>query len=163
MIKIEKVTRSDELGAVLALQKLAFHSEAVLYNDFSLPPLLQTEKQLLEEFHNGKTFLKHMSGDDTIGSIRAALDKNNYCHIGRLVVHPEYQQLGIGTALMQAIEAAFPACKEYRIFTGHKSLHVIHLYKKLGYSIFDKQDAGSHIIVYMQKTNYRPLNQAVND
>lgn len=35
-----------DAAAILALQKLAYQSEARLYNDFSIPPLLQTLEEL---------------------------------------------------------------------------------------------------------------------
>lgn len=36
------VAVSEDAAAILALQKLAYQSEARLYDDYSLPPLTQT-------------------------------------------------------------------------------------------------------------------------
>lgn len=49
MIKIELATEQD-LEQILQLQKRAFHGQAVIYNDFNLPPLIQTIEGLKEEF-----------------------------------------------------------------------------------------------------------------
>lgn len=49
MIKLESATEQD-LDQILALQKRAFHDQALIYNDFSLPPLTQTIEDLKNEF-----------------------------------------------------------------------------------------------------------------
>ena len=41
MIQIEKAIETD-LDEILNLQRLAYQSEAILLNNFSIPPLMQT-------------------------------------------------------------------------------------------------------------------------
>jgi ribosomal protein S18 acetylase RimI-like enzyme len=50
-------------------------------------------------------------------------------------VHPNYQGRGIGTALMQAIEARFPSVSGFELFTGSQSEGNIRLYIRLGYAV----------------------------
>ena len=57
---IEKATVSDA-EELLALQKLAYRSEAEIYNDFSIPPLIQTLESMEEDFKN-QLFLKARPG-----------------------------------------------------------------------------------------------------
>ncbi len=44
----------DDAPAILDLQKLAYHSEAILYRDWSIPPLTQTLAELRAEFTDWK-------------------------------------------------------------------------------------------------------------
>jgi len=86
MVTIRMASKEDA-GTILALQKLAYRSEAERYNDWSIPPLVQTIESLLEEFA-GSVVLKAMLDDRLVGSVRARLNGDT-CEIGRLVVHPD--------------------------------------------------------------------------
>ena len=68
-IEIEKAHKSD-VEEILKLQKLAYISEAEIYNDYTIPPLLQTIEEIRQEF-NSKQFLKVTNNKRIIGSIRA--------------------------------------------------------------------------------------------
>jgi ribosomal protein S18 acetylase RimI-like enzyme len=130
---IEKATVSDA-EELLALQKLAYRSEAEIYNDFGIPPLIQTLESMEEDFKN-QLFLKTLLDGRIIGSVRA-YSKEGTCYIGRLIVHPDFQNRGIGTRLMNDIERIFKGCKRFELFTGDKSEGNLRLYQKLGYRIF---------------------------
>jgi ribosomal protein S18 acetylase RimI-like enzyme len=118
---------------ILALQTLAYESEARLYEDWTIPPLTQTLESLLSQIRN-ETVLKALDAQLIVGSVRATVS-DNVCQIGRLMVHPSHQGLGIGTALMQAIEARFPAVSGFELFTGNRSEANIRLYVRLGYAV----------------------------
>jgi hypothetical protein len=53
LLDIEKATVSDA-EEILALQKLAYKSEAELYSDYSIPPMTQTLDEILAEFNRQK-------------------------------------------------------------------------------------------------------------
>ena len=130
---IEKATVSDA-EELLALRKLAYRSKAEIYNDFRLPPLVQTLESMEEDFEN-QLFLKALMDGRIIGSVRA-YSKGGTCYIGRLVVHPDFQNRGIGTSLMNEIERIFNSCRRFELFTGDNSERNLRLYQKLGYQIF---------------------------
>ena len=98
-IVITKATIKDA-AEILKLQKLAYLSEAAIYNDYSIPPLVQTLVETCEDFEN-YTILKAISDGLIIGSVRGQLTEDNSCYIGRLMVHPDFQKRGIGSRLMQ--------------------------------------------------------------
>jgi len=136
---------------ILKLQRLAYRSEAELYNDYEISPLKQTINEMLGQFKT-HLFLKAASKGQIIGTVRA-YEKDGTCYVRRLAVSPEMQNQGIGTALMKKIEGCFKAGR-FELFTGAKSAKNIHLYQKLGYSVFRKEQhgcGGSIEIVYMEK------------
>jgi ribosomal protein S18 acetylase RimI-like enzyme len=119
---------------ILDLQKLAYQSEAAIYNDYSIPPLAQSLDQMLVDFRQ-QVVLKATLNGSIVGSVRAYL-RDGTCHIGRLIVHPELQNRGIGTSLMNRIEQHFSKARRYELFTGERSARNLYLYQKLGYRIF---------------------------
>ena len=135
---------------ILALQRLAYQSEARLNDDWSIPPLTQALSELEAEFA-AKVFLKAVSGDKIIGSVRGWLVSGT-CLIGRLIVHPDYQGKGIGTLLMQSLEKAFPHAERFELFTGTRSIDNIRLYQRLGYQSFREEDLSPKVrLVFMEK------------
>lgn len=129
-IAISKACRED-LKEILALQKLAFKSEAELYNDFSIEPLTQTLESIEADFNN-YVFLKAIRKSILVGSVKAR-ETGEYCWIGRLIVSPDQQNNGIGKKLMKAIENEFSDTKKYLLCTGYRSSKNISLYRSLGY------------------------------
>ena len=147
-ITIEPAKEAD-LKAILVLQKLAYRSEAERYNDFSLPPLLQTLDEIRADFAR-MTFFKATAGKRLVGSVRSYV-KDGTCYIGRLIVHPDVQNQGIGTRLLQSLEQYFNIAQRFELFTGHKSEPALHLYHKLGYREFKRQEMATHIIIFLEK------------
>ncbi|HMK49838.1 MAG TPA: GNAT family N-acetyltransferase, partial [Thermodesulfovibrionales bacterium] len=82
---------------ILVIQKLAYQSEAELYGNYDIPPLKQTVEELRDQFKD-HVILKAILDNRIIGTVRA-YEENGTCYIGRLAVHPEFQNQGAGTAL----------------------------------------------------------------
>lgn len=141
----------EDAEHILILQKLAYQSEASIYQDYTIPPLIQTIEQIKGEFES-QVFLKAVHEENIIGSVRAYSDSYS-CFIGRLIVHPTWQGKGTGTKLMKTIEACFPDVRRYELFTGMKSEGNIRLYRRLGYTpIGTKTISESITLIYMEKT-----------
>jgi ribosomal protein S18 acetylase RimI-like enzyme len=150
-MEIVKATVLDA-EEILFLQKLAYQSEAKIYNDFNIPPLLQTLESIQQDLED-QFFLKAKVGERIIGSVRAYA-QGTTCYIGRLIVHPEFQNRGIGTKLLYEIEKIFNHCKRFELFTGDKSERNLYLYQKLGYQIYKKANITDQTtIVYLEKKN----------
>jgi ribosomal protein S18 acetylase RimI-like enzyme len=140
----------DDAPGILALQKLAYQSEARLYEDWNLPPLLQTLESLREEFAASVLF-KALAEGEIVGSVRARI-VDGVCHIGRLMVAPRQQGNGIGTRLMRHVEAAFPQAQRFELFTGGRSEGNIRLYERLGFSRCREQVLSPTVsLVFMDK------------
>lgn len=146
------ITRAkrEDLRDILDLQYLAYQSEAEIYNDYNIPPLMQTLEDVEREFDKGVILKATDKSGKIIGSVRAVCE-NGSVYIGKLIVHPKRQRQGIGTALLSEIEAHYPD-QRYELFTGSKSAGNIALYKRLGYKIFTVKRIDDNLeFVYLEK------------
>jgi ribosomal protein S18 acetylase RimI-like enzyme len=87
--------------------------------------------------------------------LKAVIDSmvvDDTCHVGRLIVHPNYQKMGIGTELMDELENLFQYCNRFEIFTGDKCISTIQMYEKRGYSVFKTvEESPDSTVLYMEK------------
>lgn len=150
-IVIEEAQLSD-MESILELQKLSFQDEVVKFNDYLIPPFTQTIESIRENYSNN-FYLKASIDSRIVGSVRA-YSEDNTCHIGRLIVHPDYQNIGIGKALMRNIETRFKECNRYSLYTAKRVSKNMHFYPELGYVIEKEELVGEgHYFVYFGKEN----------
>ncbi|MBN2077843.1 MAG: GNAT family N-acetyltransferase [Spirochaetes bacterium] len=108
-----------------------------------------------EEFKD-QVFLKAEYNSEIVRSVRGYCAKGT-CYIGKLIVHPGYQNRGMGTKLMREIESRFGDADRYELFTGHEDHKNLHLYRKLGYSVFKETKVNDSLtMVFMEKRNESP-------
>ncbi|HOX56582.1 MAG TPA: GNAT family N-acetyltransferase [Candidatus Paceibacterota bacterium] len=167
--------RADKSDApeILALQKIAYQSEAELYGDDSLPPLQQTLADLLADFERTPervavlahapaaedthpdadqiVFLKAVVNGKIIGSVRGfAIGATAY--IRRVIVHPYFRGRGIGRRLLREIENAFPDVQRFEAKTGHQSKRNLFQLTHTGYQVLRTEPFTPHINwVFLQK------------
>lgn len=146
---IEKAKVCDAEN-ILKMQKVAFISQAEIYNDFTIHPLVETIDETREEFEK-KVIFKATINDEIVGAIRVLL-KDGTCHIGKLCVHPNFQKQGIGRKLVKEVEETFKEIRRFELFAGTKSQSNILLYEKLGYVKFKTERyTEKSEIVYLEK------------
>lgn len=149
-ITISRASLSDA-KAILALQKLAYESEARFYDDWSLPPLTQDLASLREEFDTSLVLKATVSADHLVGSVRAKID-DGAAAVGRLIVHPEFQGRGIGSELLNAVEAACAGVAKFELFTGSRSEATIRLYQRHGYTVTRTEPVSPTLsLTYLEK------------
>ena len=149
----------NDLHKILRLQKLAYLSEAKLVNNYAIQPLTQTLDELENEFDKNIILKLVNENNEIIGSVRA-YEENNRVYIGKLIVHPDYQNKGLGTKLLKTIETYFEN-KSFELFTSSKSDKNLRLYEKNGYKEFARQKISEGLeIVFMEKKwgNYSGTN-----
>ena len=140
-------------GEVLTLQRAAYVPEAQHYRDPDLPPLTQTLEELVSELRSPLVIgLGAWIDGRLVGSVRVRVE-GAVGHLGRLVVAPDLQGIGIGSALLRACEDALPpGVAEIRLFTGARSGPTIRLYERFGYVRRAETPAGTHNLVHLTKT-----------
>ncbi len=175
---IDKVVylRADRGDApeILALQKVAYQSEAEIYGDDSLPVMHQTLEELEKDFERHPAqeasvpgvgpasdrpqdesdrvvFVKAVVNGKIIGSIRGyALGETAY--LSRMMVHPYFRGRGIGRRLLQEIEQAFPHSRRFETKTGHRSKRNHFQLGKQGYTRYKTEPFTPTVTwVYFQK------------
>ena len=168
--------RADKSDApeILALQKIAYQSEAELYGDDSLPPLQQTLADLEADFErtpdrvavlanapdaaeNGRpeadriVFIKAVVNGKIIGSVRG-FAVGDTAYLRRMIVHPYFRGRGIGRRLLKEIENAFPDVKRFEAKTGHQSKRNLFQLSQGGYQVFRTEPFTPNISwVFLQK------------
>ena len=146
-VLIEDVEEAD-LPDILALQKLAYASEAAIYGN-GIAPMTQTLTEMQASIQN-LLFLKAVLNGKIVGSIRARSGEGT-CFIGRLIVEPELQHQGVGRRLLATMEALHPGMR-YELFTGHRSERNLSLYEKAGYKPFKTVRVGKReSLIYLEK------------
>jgi GNAT superfamily N-acetyltransferase len=150
-VRIEPASVEDA-AEILDLQKLAYQSEAALHDEYRIPPLTQTLADMQAEFGR-QVVLKASAGGRIVGSVRGHV-QDGTGYVGRLIVHPDVQNQGLGTRLMAEIEAVLTRAHRFELFTGHKSERNLYLYRKLGYRPFKEEKVGERLtLVYLEKQN----------
>ncbi|ANJ06580.1 GNAT family N-acetyltransferase [Streptomyces parvulus] len=120
---------------IFRLQYLCFQSEAALYGNYRIDPLVQTLDSVRDEVAGDCVFVARL-GDEVVGSVRGRVSEDGAAAIGKLCVHPRLQGHGIGARLLRAAEAALAderGAKRFRLHTGHRSESGLRLYRRVGY------------------------------
>lgn len=142
-----------DAGEILTLQRAAYVSEAQLYGDPFLAPLVEPPEQVRTLFDDpSAVVLKAVEGARVVGAVRARI-QGETCLVGRLVVAPDRQGRGLGSALMKAVEAEVAGrASALLLFTGHLSEGNLRLYRRLGYAEFRRERVSDHLVlVHLRK------------
>ncbi|GCB51013.1 GNAT family N-acetyltransferase [Streptomyces sp. NL15-2K] len=133
-VTISAATEQDA-EQIFRLQYLCFQSEAALYGNYRIDPLVQTLDSVRKEVASDCVFVARL-GDEVVGSVRGAVTDDGAASIGKLCVHPRLQGHGIGARLLRAAESALVeerGAKKFRLHTGHRSESNLSLYRRVGY------------------------------
>ncbi|MFC4427543.1 GNAT family N-acetyltransferase [Deinococcus navajonensis] len=147
-LQIEPVTPED-LPDILALQRRAYASEAARYPEVPLPPMTESLDDLAADAQR-RTLLKGRLNGRLMAAVRGHVGSDGLGHIGRLMVAPEFQGQGFGTALLEAMEAALRA-QTLELFTGARSSANLRLYERLGYRRHRMEARGGVELVFLRK------------
>ncbi|MFB7494802.1 GNAT family N-acetyltransferase [Streptomyces sp. NPDC056161] len=133
-VTISAATERDT-EQIFRLQYLCFQSEAALYGNYRIDPLVETLDSVREEVAADCVFVARL-GDEVVGSVRGTISEDGAAAIGKLCVHPRLQGHGIGARLLRAAEAALAeerGATTFRLQTGHRSESNLRLYRRVGY------------------------------
>ncbi|WP_131742867.1 GNAT family N-acetyltransferase [Actinomadura roseirufa] len=150
-VSIERAGPSDA-GELLTVQRAAYLTEAQLYGDPFLPPLVESLDQIRAVLAGDAMVLKATLGERVIGAVRGQFSDRT-CLVGRLVVVPDLQGQGVGHSLMNVLETAVTGRADACVlFTGHLSETGLRLYRRLGYTETHRERVAAHLtLVHMRK------------
>ncbi|GAA2281511.1 GNAT family N-acetyltransferase [Nonomuraea roseoviolacea subsp. roseoviolacea] len=148
-VEIQRAAEADA-GEILTVQRAAYVTEAQLYGDPFIPPLVESVEQVREAIRAG-VVLKAVDGGRVVGSVRGRLSGAT-CLVGRLVVAPDQQGRGLGTALLRTLHEQVPEASAFDLFTGHLSEGNLRLYRRLGYRETHRERMDDHLtLVHLRR------------
>nr|WP_312887994.1 GNAT family N-acetyltransferase [Nonomuraea rhodomycinica] len=148
-MEIQRAEEADA-GEILTVQRAAYVTEAQLYGDPFIPPLVESVEQVREAIRDG-VVLKAVDGGRVVGSVRGRISGAT-CLVGRLVVAPDQQGRGLGTALLRALHEQVPEASAFDLFTGHLSEGNLRLYRRLGYRETRRERMDDHLtLVHLRR------------
>lgn len=144
----------DDAGEILTLQRAAYVTEAQAHGDLTMPPLTQTLGELRVELTDPQVMAWGIrERGRLVASVRVRQAAQTSAEVGRLVVVPDRQGSGLGSALLLAAEARLQDdVRVIRLFTGENSHANLRLYQRLGYRETGRTSAGSYDLVHLAKT-----------
>jgi RimJ/RimL family protein N-acetyltransferase len=148
---------ASDAGEILTLQRAAYVTEAQAHDDLTMPPLTQTLDQLRTELADPDVSAWGVrEGGRLVASVRIRMVDSTTVEVGRLIVAPDWQGNGLGTALLLAAEDQVQSgVTAIRLFTGGRSHANQRLYKRLGYDETGRTSAGSYDLVHFVKIRNR--------
>jgi ribosomal protein S18 acetylase RimI-like enzyme len=154
-VKIETLRLAvADAGELLTLQRAAYVTEAQAHDDLALPPLTQTLDELRAELTDPVSVAWGIrESGRLVASVRVRRVDVVAAEIGRLVVAPDRQGNGLGSALLAAAEQRLPPeVTTVRLFTGERSEANLRLYRRLGYRETHRTASGAYQLVHLAKT-----------
>lgn len=151
--KIEVATIND-VPDLFALQKKAFKPVAEKLEWNGIPQMAETMEQSIRAFAND-TVLKLVCGDGRIvGSVRGSVT-GGVLHIGRLMVDPDFQGLGLGRMLQRKLESMFEFNNEcLDCYCGDEGAY--QFYKRDGFVETRTYLVGNGVVAYIM---VKPANK----
>ena len=103
-VTISAATEQDA-EQIFKLQYLCFQSEAALYGNYRIDPLVQTLASSAKRSLTDCVFVARL-GEEVVGSVRGRVIDDGSAPSASSVVHPRLQGHGIGARLLRAAESA---------------------------------------------------------
>ncbi|MFC9942699.1 GNAT family N-acetyltransferase [Streptomyces pratensis] len=157
-VTISAATAQD-VEQIFRLQYLCFQSEAELYGNYRIDPLVQPLESVRDEVASDLVFVARL-GDEVVGSVRGFTDADGAGRIGKLCVHPRLRNHGLGTRLLRAAESGLAdgrSATRFRLHTGERSEGNLRLYRKAGYARVGNTTGGDGVrLVLLEKDATAP-------
>jgi tRNA (guanine37-N1)-methyltransferase len=143
-------TRGDA-GEILTLQRACWVQEALANDTLSdVPALHESLADVVAWLDTWSTWVVRAEGR-LVGAARGRLEGDVW-DVGRVMVAPDLQGLGLGRLLLEHIEAvAPPEATSYVIFTGARSAENLRMYRKAGYRVRPDLAAPSGAVVLTKR------------
>ena len=126
-----------DAGELLTLQRAAYVPEGRLNGSIDIPPLTETLDELAASLRTPGTVLVARDGSRIVGTVRGTLRDDGTWWVSRLMVAPDQQRRGLGSALLRQVLAAAPAGAPAGLLTGAASRRNVDLYRRFGFRVVD--------------------------
>ena len=143
-IQITSIDLTTDLQDLTAVMKRAFDDDAIRFNsqpEGGGPPGYDTGEFYQKWVPKAKGF-KLLYQGQIAGAIIVFINKKDPSYLGNMNIDPKYQDLGLGTKLIQFIEEKYPTVTHWILETPEWATRNHHFYKKNGYSKFKEVGEG---------------------
>jgi GNAT superfamily N-acetyltransferase len=141
-----------DAGELLTLQRAAYVPEARAHHTLDLPPLLETFDEVHAVLRDPACLAWGFRVDGRLVAAVRIRVAGAVGEVGRLVVAPDQQSQGLGSALLIAAEERLPrGVTLLRLFTGEHSAGPLRMYPRLGYHETHRSPEGDYQLVHFEK------------
>lgn len=105
-------------------------------------------ERLARALQNCETVFTAWDGDKLVGLINAIDDGELTAYVHYLLVDPDYQGIGLGSALLHIVKEKYKNYLHFFLVAEHKEL--VGYYERLG---FEQEPEGT-VMVYKERQNY---------
>ena len=127
-----------DAGELFTLQRAAFVAEGRINDSYDIPPLTQTLDELAASLRTPGTVLVARVGSRIVGTVRGTLRDDGTWWVSRLMVAPDQQRRGLGSALLRQILEAAPPGAPAGLLTGAASRRNVDLYRRFGFRVVEQ-------------------------
>ena len=131
------VAAPADAGELLTLQRAAYVPEGQLNGSMHIPPLTETLDELAASLRSAGTVLVARSGTRIVGTVRGTLRADGTWWVSRLMVAPDQQRRGLGSALLHWVLEAAPPGAPAELLTGAASRRNLDLYRRFGFRVVE--------------------------
>ncbi len=151
LLTIEKAIFCDA-EKLTELMKKTFDEEAKRWLidqeivDCNIQPPGYTSVEMTKYMIEELSYYKIIYKEAIVGGVIVTITDKSYGRIDRIYVDPDFQNLKIGSRVMELIEEKFPSVRQWDLETSSRQLNNHHFYEKLGYkTIFKSEDEFCYI------------------
>ncbi len=132
--RIEPAVPADA-GELLTLQRACWVQEAIANDSVTgIPALAESLDDVRRWLGEWSTWVVRVEGR-LVGAVRGRMEGEAW-DIGRIMVVPDLQGRGLGRLLLEHVQdAAPPEATSYVLFTGHRSVDNIRMYRRAGFRL----------------------------
>lgn len=151
LIQLKEAKLSDLLSIYL-IQKAAFKSLFLRYQDGETSPYLQSFEKLNAKFSaSNTTYYLIMTAQKTVGFLKLTVEQEHTTKLSSIALLPSYENRGIGRQAMTLIERNVQT-DTIRLNTILQESKLVHFYHSLGYFPTDRFQSPSSAICFVSFT-----------
>ena len=137
-----------DAGELFTLQRAAFVAEGRINDSYEIPPLTQTLDELAASLRTPGTVLVARDGTRIVATVRGTLRDDGTWWVSRLMVAPDQQRRGLGSALLRQVLDAAPTGAPAGLLTGAASRRNLDLYRRFGFRVVEQgvDEAGVPVV-----------------
>ena len=117
-----------------------------LYDSVEWYAYTQNPQNLYVAVQNSLSVFQAWEKDKLVGQIRAVGDGISILYIQDILISPDYQNQGIGTALIKRMLGAYPNVRQ-RVLLTEEAPDVRHFYEKCGFISADQGEAVAFVML----------------